>query len=412
MFGFLYDIFRTSFPKDLRFCKRCLFLHAQLSVASRKHKDKRFIPMNELREIVDKWQPVPYRIMQIPILRVFVGAPFINTMRVYRGGPSWLLTKNVEIEYNKFVKWLDSQVPRKGLSANLIDKEKFDKEVLGNFKVAQTWHRLFIFGMMVTVGLVVFVLMISEAELCLAMYFKLKRFSRADVKKWLTYRLECYARDVEVLDAYKDIVGEFVKVDGSRIYFRGLELSNANNSQRIVILPTPWSGSKEFFDMIGDICLTCDALLMEQTSLDDLKGVPPATYFPLKNATFPSLGLHHRYWSIIRLGVPPPQLLPSRPRMSNSQTMVFNCIPVFARSVLFPQIYCTKLNAKTAWGYLKRYVSASFVNKEEQVVPKYPSIAIPWSVWQAPNLASSLIKMDYVIRREYTYLWIDTNEVT
>eukprot|EP00760_Papus_ankaliazontas_P018412 PhM_4_TR17478/c0_g1_i1/m.33024 len=478
--NFFWEVISYNFPKNLRFCKNCIILHAQIFAVTKRHKDRRYIPMRELRDVAEQWKPPPNRLMQVPVLRYVCGVVLVNALRVYKGHPSWLLSRAVEVEHKKFVTWMDEHVPRKGISSALIDRERFEEEYMKNFHVATTWHRIYIVGICFTMLIIVFAFCGVEFDRVLSWYFKICGYTRAEVKEWWEKVLLQHA-EIEVPEAYKSIVGEFARVEtinGSRkIVFRGMELNNRDNTQKVMLLPCPWAGPRDFYRMIGDLSLECDALLMEQCCLEDLRVLPPATYFPLKTPLFESLGLHHRHWDVLRFGVPPPRLLPSKPKPRFMKLLIANSNPMLVRNVLRSRkVYGNKTEAKIAWGYLKPHLDqrnaealppepvaqeskvgfeirddlstapqptissmptvvgvpvtedapqttkqtkemdlekqGGDVEKSNKKRMKFDSIAVPWSVWQVPNLASSLVRHGYKITRTFTYIWVDVDEVT
>lgn len=410
--SFLWDAWRHTFPKDLRFCRQCEIFHAQLTSISRRYKDKRTIPRAEVQMILDSYAPVPYRFMQWPLLRIVLFVRMINAVRVYRGERAWLFTRALELEHAKVDKWYQKYAATR----SVIDRERYVHDVLEPFHVATTYHRGILVGMLILLQLIIF--------LTASVFFE--RLALWWMYYWLDYRslkapepaegtpgpenatgapqrsptreaiIRWWARIImrhaapEVLDAYKEILpAPVVELKDGTLAMQVVEMTRKSDGKRVLFIPMPRIAPEGFYHAVGIICRASQGVVLEDVCLEALKTLPPAFYFPLKGEpTFASLGLHHRFYDLLvdDYNVQPPKLFPGSVPASLPTALFVGAMPVAFRYVLFPHmVHGTRTEARIGWGRLKDVLDN----------PHHPiqSVAMPWSVTQINNLESSLYKL-------------------
>lgn len=415
MFG---DIWRHSFPKGLQYCKQCLILHSTVSSIAKRYKHKRYIPRNELHDALDSFVAMPGApVTRWPIVRHVLFVRWINSVRVtVFGRPAWLFTPNVAKEHHKIVEWLKNDMRRttnKKLE-KFVDREKFQKEVLGNFHVAAMYHRVFRLGIAlcaVLVLLVVFELFFAQL---LALYLRCWR--GMDEDGVLEYFREITQRHAisDVPPAYANKLPPpcvLMEIDGERVYHVEVcELVSPDEGKRVIVVPCPCVGPRTFFEAVGSIARNSDAILLEGVPESHIYRVAPTLLLPMKTPTFEAFQLHHKYFDIIHNNKrEPPKLCASLPEVTMLQYIVQSVVPLTLRYILMPTLVSgTKADARNAWAHLKELL------EDEELLRRHPqstegahyTICVPWSVGQTVNLEASLVKMGYRLHRHYSVPWL------
>lgn len=465
----LLDLWRHTFPKDLRFCRQCDILHAQLSSVSRRYRDKRTIPKAEVQMVLDGYQSVPYAWMRWPIVRTIACVRLVNAIRVYRGERAWLFTNAVKTEHEKLAAWFDKHCATR----TVIDRERFVHDCLEPFHMATAYHRGFLLGLLVVIQLMVFLVACHFFERVVYVWlFYWQGYDRAGIRAWWVNVLQRHVTP-ELIDAYRHLVPPAVVLltrsstaaatggllagaaggnivtppavdstkaiaekapDRAQVVAMGAdhnvgldcvigvqvaELTAPDGLTRVVFIPTPRIGPVSFYRAVGRICRSVQGVVLEEVCLESLKALPPSFYFPLASddtnkgtretqpvvgATFPSLGLHHRFMDLIGDDpeIQPPQIFPGTVQPTMPAAMLMGATPLALRYVLFPDMfYGTRAEARLGWGRLKEVVEAQQVT----------SIAMPWSVSQITNLECSLVKQGWRVTHTSVIPWLCLEEV-
>lgn len=414
------DVWRHTFPRGLQYCKQCIVLHSTMTSIVKRYKHKRYIPRHELQDAVDSFIPMPGApVLCLPIVRHVLLVRWINTVRVaVFSRPAWLFTLNVAKEHKKITEWLANDL--KGIQnrklEKFVDREKFQKEVLGNFHVAAMFHRVFRAGIVLCMFLTSLILL----ELLFAQWFYayLRFWCGMDDSAMLEYFREVTERHA-VSDVPPSYAGKLpspcalIEEGGrGRYVMEVCEFISPDESKRVVFVPTPCVGERSFFEAVGAVARKCDAILLEGVPETYLHRVAPAFLLPMQVPTFAAFHLHHKYFDILHNNKQePPKLCAAAATITMSQFVVQSVVPMTLRYVLQPALVSgSKSEAKTAWSYLKELL------EDDEMLQKSPegaaggddhySICVPWSVGQIVNLEASLVKMGYRLHRHYPIPWL------
>ncbi|EPY35189.1 hypothetical protein AGDE_07543 [Angomonas deanei] len=321
------EVFRSSFPKHLRFDKASQILFAECYLLSKQYKNKKYIPKSSVEELLSRYEPLPGApFLQLPIIRQLCLVRPINSVRVYRGSKSWLYNRSVETEYNKIKTWLAAQAPptnskslSKAASAKLgsvIEREKFEKEVMGNFKVATFYQR----GMRLGIAVVLFLLIliyfsVNVSHLVYLWFYYYRRYTTEEVKAYFK-NLSAEHVSSEIPSGYEHLLPSpsvrYVDEKGKTAYcVNVVELADPTKNVNVVAIPCPLVGTKSFYEQIGKILRVSDSVLLEGVTFNKIDKIIPAYIFPLKDDTFPSIAAHHRYLNVIGRDGEPPKLYPA-----------------------------------------------------------------------------------------------------
>jgi hypothetical protein len=417
--NFLGDVWRHSFPKGLQYCKQCLILHSTLSSIAKRYKHKRYIPRSELQDAVDSFVPMPCGpILCIPVIRHVLFIRLINAVRTsVFGRPAWLFTLNVAREHKKVRQWLESDLKRisNRKLERFVDRETFQREVLGTFHVAAMYHRVFRGGVVMCLMLVACVLF----ELLFAEWLNLY------LRYWCGLNdddIRAYFREVterhtvsEVPPAYASRLPPPCALiqEGSirRYCVEVCEFISPDDMKRVVLIPTPCVGERSFFEAVGAIARKSDALLLEGVPDTHINRVAPMVLLPMREPTFSAFRLHHRFYDILHDNKQePPKLCASAAPTGLLKFTAQSLVPTTLRHILLPSLVSgSKAEAKHAWAHLKELL------EDEEMLHKSPqnsgsdghyTICVPWTVGQVVNLEASLLKLGYRLQRHYAIPWL------
>jgi hypothetical protein len=395
----LVDVWRHTFPKTLRFCPQCTVLNAQLTSIGKRYSDKRFIPRAEIQQVIDDWAPAPTRFIQLPVVRHVLLIRQVNALRCYRGEPSWLYTRSVELEHARLAEWF-----RVNATKMYIPKDQFEREVLQPFHVATAYHRVFYLTMGVVAAFVAFLVACDNSERILYLYLHFWRgMARAAIVDWFEAVMlqHCHS---ELPEAYKGTgmpPTAFTKDGDSAIYFNVVEMTSPDRDCRAVFIPHPRATTVEYCQHIGEVCKNCQAVVLEECSIEALKTTPPAYFFPLKSDTFPAVGLHHRYWDLVSDGREPPRLLAGSVQLPTAVKYFVGMVPFAIKTVYFPNTFLgNRGDARTGWGRIKESVGDKTLL----------SVAVPWTPFQITNLKCSLYRMGWRVTNTSSIPWMDPRQ--
>jgi hypothetical protein len=395
------DAWRHTFPRDLRFCRQATILHAELRSIAKRYKDKKFVPRGELQAVADNWTDVPYGWMRWPLVRQLTCVAWINVYRTRRGEPAWLFTRAVKAEHDRLEAWLSKEANAK----MYIQKDVFEREVMEPFHVAALYHYAFVFFAACACLLGVFLTVCYNVEpLQYISLVYVRRLTRKEIVEWFE-KVAVQHCDTELPDAYKEALPPtaFMRPGEDMVNFTVVEMVSPDGSQRVSFIPFPRIAPREYFIRIGSIMKAHQALLMEELNLEQLKVMPPAYFFPLKDDPFPSLGVHHRYYDILEGGDrAPPRLLPGSAPPEWYEKYFYGFVPFPIKTVYRPYGFMgTRADARTGWGRLKDAL------REKSVT----SIAVPWTPMQITNLKCSLYKEGWTVNRVETLPWMVPREM-
>ena len=446
----LFDIYRHTFPKGLRFCTHCRLLHAYLFVVVKRNKHRRYIPKEEFQQVLDMYispTPAVVKLIRVPIVRHVLFLRQINSFRVLCGRKSWLITPAVEVEFNKAKKWFDNEVNRNRSSkklAELIEREKFQEEVLDRFPVASLYHRGLRVGILVLSLTIVILWVAAFSEYCLYLYFKhWLHLSREDVMELLRQATLAHLMftvpegyqaklpppaiivkrgeqlpagsvmfDSSLANAVQEAesIGVNESAAGDRIFVTVCEFVSPDRKKSVLVLPVPQCGTRSFFSRVGQLVNTCDGLLLEGASQKVLPVLAPMMFLPTRNNTFEAAKLQHRYFPLLGQAAEPPQLYAGAMPPSIPKRIRTLLTPFAMRSVYLPiQSASTKAEAKIAWGFLREVLenpetmltsshidpSVENVGELKPISRESFTLAVPWTAAQVVSLEASLLKYGY-----------------
>lgn len=439
------EVLRETFPVKLRFDKPCQILYAQCSSVAKQNKHKRFIPRRELEAVLSQHVSMPGRPwLQLPVIRQILCIRIINACRGVAGYPSWLYTRSVEEEYGKIQSWLDRQTepvtakrraayataPSSPSSAvyatgggrpmDMVERELFEREVLGSFRVANLYQRMVRSGAAVTLLLLLLLLASVNTDyvvyLCCAFWW---RMERSAVLAWMREVTQRHTV-AEIPEAYKSILPSpcfsYRNKDGAMCYGVNIvELVSAEKGVTVVCIPCPHVGEKSFFEQVGQVAIFCDAVVMEGARFEDVDRITPAALLPLKGNTFPALGVHHRFLDILRTaGVEPPTLYPGSANVSWKVWLQQVLLPFELRCVYKPtELSATKGEARVGWGRLRDQIDARVteVGPERGKESPHYVIAVPWTAKQIASIEASLVRYGFKVKSVFPLHWIEQDHL-
>lgn len=451
------EVFRTTFPKKLRFDQASQILYAQCYSLSRRYKNKKYIPLQEVEQILAQYTYVPHRPwLRYPVIRHVLFIRFINSVRHYRGQPSWLCNRGVEEEFEKLTKWCDKQrqdqqqrsaarrgqphqPPRgktaggvSGLSSSssssttscLVGREVFDREVLGQFHVATMYQRMARLLIMVCIGLLAFAVVSLHVDALVYTYTRWKGWRREDVLAWF--------REVMLRHAVADVPPAYAHMlpfpcvvhqnaEGQKelaVSVVELELESAGIT--VLAVPAPHIGEKSFFHRLGRILSECDAVVLEGVSFDKIDKMIPASLLPLKENTFPALGVHHRFLDVLQSDREPPMLYPGGSKLGWRTFFQQVFTPFEVQCVYRPtMLSASKGEAKVGWGRLRELIDRRVGEVEStddgesgakstgrKKAPAPYIICLPWTIQHIVNMEASLIRYGFKVKRVFVLPWI------
>jgi hypothetical protein len=458
----LLDIYRHTFPKRLRFDKASQILYAQCYSIAKQYKHKKYIPQSEIRHVLDGYEPMPGAPwLQLPIVRHVLLIRLINGLRGLAGRKSWLYNRSVEEEYRAISSWLDKSVKvpanrrgsvgdgssisgsgaRAGSSSSsrsggsssssldhgagakarasaqsklngMVEREKFEKEVLMNFHVATVYQRMFRIGFVVVFFLCFLVYASLHTDNFVYWYLHYyRRYGREEILQFFREITSLHAV-AEVPPAYASILPppcvRRTSPTGDVTYAVNMvELVMADRNVTVFAIPCPQMGPRVFFERVGEVAAVCDGIVLEGVTFDKVDKLAPAVFFPLKDDTFPALGVHHRFLDILRYSAEePPMLYPAGSEVSWKAYAMQVVIPYELRCVYNPTyLSATKGEARVGWGRLRQVleeVGEAVTGSTEQ---ERHVICIPWTLNQMVNLEASLVKYGFTVRNVYPLHW-------
>lgn len=461
MKGAFAEVFRTTFPKKLRFDQASQILYAQCYSLSRRYKNKKYIPLQEVEQILAQYTYVPYRPwLRLPVIRHVLFIRFINSVRHYRGQSSWLYNKGVEEEFDKLTQWCEKQRqeqlqqrggsnpaarPRgayrgrnpaggSGLSSSpststspcLVGREVFDREVLHTFHVATMYQRIARLLIFVCIALLTFAIVSLHVDTFLYAYTRWKGWRREEVLAWF--------REVLLLHAVADVPPAYAHLlpfpcvvhenaEGRKelaVSVVELELDSAGIT--VLAVPAPHIGEKSFFRRLGRIISECDAVVLEGVSFDKIDKMIPASLLPLKENTFPALGVHHRFLDILQSDREPPMLYPGGSNLGWRTFLQQVFTPFEVQCVYRPTwLSASKGEAKVGWGRLRELIDRRVREVEEKTAVDngtskaskkgHPAVSpyiicLPWTIQHIVNMEASLVKYGFKVKRVFVLPWI------
>ncbi|KAH9599434.1 hypothetical protein LSM04_001120 [Trypanosoma melophagium] len=422
----LGDVYRQTFPKRLRFDKACQILHAEMFMVARRHKHRKYIPKQDIYDVLSRYEPLPYSPwLQYPILRHIFFIRQINALRCLFGKPSWLINRAVDEQFCLIKKWMEEQ--EKELSRNVkggrlgdfVRRERFVTEVLEPFHVATMYQRVARFGIFLVI--VLLLLLFVSVNVDAVVYLYLVHWSgmrRAEVLEWFRTITERHMV-AEVPPAYKSLlpppsVLRTSDAGRERYDLKITEFVSPNKKIIVLVMPFPQIGERTFFTTLGEKVAQCDAVMMEGVPFDYIDKITPAALFPLRDDTFPALGLHHRFLDILRRKQEPPFLYPAGSQLGWKAYYMQFLIPFEARCVYWPTLFsASKGEARVGWGRLRELieqVAARQLNDDAPEVGPY-IICLPWTVNQILNMEASLVKYGFRVGRVFAVKWMDRDHM-
>lgn len=450
----LLEVYRHTFPKTLRYDKASQILYAELYSVSRRHKHKKYIPLSEVQKVMDGYERMPGSPwLQLPLIRHLFCIRFINSIRCFTGRQSWLYNRNVEVEYRKVQAWITrataassftsrggSKKSNKagggsapaasqrhpgsgggslgGKPAMVVERDVFDREVLCAFHVATMYHRMMRLGFVVVFLLMLLVAASLNTDWLVYIYLRYWcRMSRAEVLEW--YRGITLKHTVaEVPPAYQSILpppcARYLNEDGEPCYaINMVEMTLPSHPITVIAIPCPQMGEKKFYSQIGEVAQVCDSVLMEGVTFDQINRLAPVAFFPLKDDTFPALGVHHRFLDILRYSsAEPPKLYPAGADVSWRALLQRIFIPFELRCVYNPTaLSATKGEARVGWGRLRQVVEAEIAETETPLHGERVVICVPWTLHQIVNIEASLVKYGFKVRNVFPVHWIREDHI-
>ncbi|KAG5503379.1 hypothetical protein GH5_04452 [Leishmania sp. Ghana 2012 LV757] len=432
----LLEIYRQSFPKRLRFDKASQVLYAQCYSINKRHRGRKYIPQKDIHDVLNSYVPMPGAPwLQLPIVRHVLLIRLINGIRGLQGGKSWLYNRNVEEEHRRIAEWLskaakkptthrgnaaarsstsarqDSDAALAALGA-MVERERFEREVLRNFHVATAYQRAMRLGFALVMALCCIVYASLHTDNLVYGYLRYwRRYDRCEIMK--------YFRDItmlhtlaEVPPAYASLLPppcvRYTDAAGDACYAVNMvEMVLPQHKITVFALPCPQAGEKAFFAKVGSVAEVCDGILVEGVSFDAIDKLLPAAFFPLKNNTFPALGLHHRFLDILRnSSAEPPMLYPAGADVGWGVFLKQALVPFELRCVYNPtKLSATKGEARIGWGHLRRVLEEWIADEAAQASGEKRVLCLPWTLHQIVNIEASLVKYGFEVRNVYRLHW-------
>nr|CCC89715.1 unnamed protein product [Trypanosoma congolense IL3000] len=430
----LYDVYRHNFPKKLRFDKSSRILHAEVYVIVRRHKHRKYLPKDEINDVLKGYTRLPGSPwLQLPVVRHVLLIRQINGIRCFFGKPSWLVNRAVEEEFNKIVRWMELQervalnAQQNSRTANFVLREKFIKEVMDFFHVATAYQRVARTGAFLVVAILILLVVMMNVDCFVYVYLVYwMGLRRSEVVAWFREVTEQHVV-AEVPAAYKSLLPPPCvlrsREDGSEYYeLKVAEFISPDGGIVVLAVPCPQVGPKAFYATLGKLLGLCDAVLMEGVPFEKIDRIAPALLLPLREDTFAALGVHHRFLDILRGSREPPLLYPAGAELGWRSYLQQLFVPFDVRCIYRPTSFsATKGEARMAWARLRELidrVSTEQVEAQQQTHPgerkddaeRYV-ICMPWTVHQVVNLEASLIKLGFRVRRTLPLVWIDRDHM-
>lgn len=437
----LVEVFRETFPKNLRFDKPCQILYAECYSISKRYKHKKYIPRTEIESVLNEYAAMPGRpCLQLPVIRQLLFIRVINAGRTFSGEKSWLYTRGVEDEYARIERWMEHQskvaaarakpkkrsayaAPSSSVTAsryvNMVERELFDKEVLGTFHVAIMYQRMVRYGVVIAALLVLLAFASVNTDYVVQLYCRYwRRMGRAEVMVWMREITRRHT-SCDIPDAYKSIlpVPCFSYTNKAGVMCYGVNIAELVSQEKgvtVVCVPCPQMGDKRFFEQVGQVATICDAVVMEGVRFEDIDRISPAALLPLKDNTFPALGVHHRFLDILRTAGEPPMLYPGGSNVSWKAWLQQLVIPFEVRCVYNPtELSATKGEARVGWGRLRDVIDekAAVAAASRAKDTRSYVIAVPWTVNQVVNLEASLAKSGFKVNNVFPIHWIEEDHL-
>lgn len=349
-------------------------------------------------------------------------------------------------------------------SLALVTRDEFEREILQHFHVATVYQRVGRFLILLCVALLVLAIGSLCVDTLLYGYVRYwKKWDRKTTKKWFREILLRHTL-AEVPPAYAHLLpypcvvrtnsttgkAELavsvveLELEDSGVVSAGKKQPHrsrrcASSPITVLAIPTPHMGEKEFFSSLGRIVSACDAVVLEGVSFDKLDKMIPATLLPLKEDTFPALGLHHRFLDILQTDQEPPMLYPGGSRMGWRTFLKQIFTPFEVQCVYKPTLLsASKGEAKIGWGRLQALIdrrcrevecgtgggstAAASAEESESKQSKLstfgnnffrhppPSepyvIGLPWTIQHIVNIEASLIKYGFKVKRVFLLPWL------
>lgn len=450
------EIVRNTFPKKLRFDSANQILYAQLYSASKKYKHKKYIPLSEIENVLALHSRVPYHPwLRLPGVRHVLLIRFVNTIRGLYNKPSWLYNKAVEEEYEKVKKWVEKQsrfaqskssslkrasAAPSSSSRCLVERQKFEDEVLNHFLVASMYQRVARLLIFVCCFLFCLILLSLHVDHLLYLYTRWMGWGKEEVLSWFRNVLIRHVL-ADVPPAYSHLlpfpcVVRYNARGEKELAISIVELELKEEGITVLAVPTPQIGERLFFSRLGRVFSECDALVVEGVSFEKVDKMIPASLLPLNEDTFPILGVHHRFLDILQSDREPPMLYPggSKPRWRTLFLQAFTPFEVLC--VYQPtMLSASKGEAKVGWGRLReiidrrrrenascreeaqigdesfsarilRRLSLGYYQRPEGFTPSPYVIGIPWTVQHVVNIEASLVKYGFKVNRVFVLPWM------
>ncbi|RNF27647.1 uncharacterized protein Tco025E_00031 [Trypanosoma conorhini] len=196
------------------------------------------------------------------------------------------------------------------------------------------------------------------------------RMGRAEVLEWFREITERHTL-TEVPPAYRSLlpppcVLHVSPSDGERYDAKILELVSPNEKIVVMAIPCPQVGEKSFFAAVGETASLCDAVMMEGVPFERIDRISPAALLPLRDITFPALGVHHRFLDVVRGGREPPFLYPAGLELGLRAYLMQFLVPFEWRCAYQPTGFsASKGEARIGWGRLRELIEAVAASQEE-----------------------------------------------
>ncbi|EPY23761.1 hypothetical protein STCU_07479 [Strigomonas culicis] len=276
-------------------------------------------------------------------------------------------------------------------------------------RVATMYQRGIRWSLM-TIGALIMLLLASiYTDVCVYVWLKLcQRTPREEVLAWFR-RVTLRHVTTEVPAAYqhllpppcalyKDATGE------TNVAVNIVELVHAEKKVTVLAIPCPQMGERRFYDQVGELVRECDSVMLEAVTFEKIDKTVPAYFLPLKEDTFPALGVHHRYLDLLRhTQREPPKLYPAGSACGWKAYIQQILIPFEIRCVYVPDVLsATKAEARVGWGRLRDVVDRLAMEQAEADPGSPPLIiALPWTVLHVVNLEASLVKYGFKVRKVF-----------
>ncbi|KAG8346639.1 hypothetical protein TRVL_02523 [Trypanosoma vivax] len=421
----LGDVYRQTFPKKLRFDKSSRILHAEVYVLCKRHKHKKYIPKQEIFGVLNGYEPLPGSPwLQLPVVRHLLLVRIINSIRCFFGRKSWLINRGVEEEFTKIKRWMEQEerlmakLPVDSRTRNFVLRDKFEKEVLASFHVATVYHHMVRAGATFAIFLVLYTFAAINVDWLVHMYLvRWMRMNRSEVLEWFREVTERHVV-AETPPAYRGLLPPpcvlQTTTDGREHYrVQATELVSPNDRIIVLAVPCPQIGPRNFFTALGQSMKMCDAVLMEGVPFDRIGRVAPASLLPLRDDTFPSIGVHHRFLDIVRGSGEPPFLYPAGTEISWRAYWRHVFTPFELSCVYWPTSFsASKGEARIGWGRLRELIERIDLQmQEEQSNGETGSaspyvVCLPWTVNHIVNIEASLIKYGFHVKRVFPIDWM------